>query len=361
MLSKGLWMFASCLLIAGCQQLIPSYSYPDSLSNREYTCDQLPMITPYTNDLSFNSKYGPKDNKNNRARDQVHKDWAAKYKQQTSDIRLLEKSLSKLSMSYASGKYSAASVSTCMIDMLVPWAEANALLGRADKHTGKSVRKWTLAAISSNYIALMASFDSQEPGVQKVKQWIEKITLITVLEWSNRSDKKVNYHDYWAAWAVMNSAIVLDNHKYYRWALDVYRRAMSQLNSDGLLPNELKRNSLALNYHNYALIPLVMIADLAYSNGDDFISTPSAPINLLVNNVTIGLANHADFNNLADNHNLPEQTTKQLYTSYSLAWIPVYLKYHQNNQLIKLEQKYAPFKSSRLGGNVSLQSFNATQ
>ena len=156
----------------------------------------------------------------------------------------------------------------------------------------------------------------------------------------------------------MNSAIILDNRQYYRWALDVYRHAMSQLNDKGLLPNELKRNSLALNYHNYALVPLVMLADLAYSNGDDFISSPSAPINQLVNNVTLGLVNHADFNKITDHPRLPEQTTKRLHTSYSLAWIPVYLKYHQNTPLIKLEQQYAPFKSARLGGNVSLQADN---
>lgn len=342
-------MIAGSLLVADCQQLNSSYYYPLPLTNKEFPCAQLPTIIPYIKPLKFNSKYGDSDRKNNRGRDQIDKDWAAKYQQQTRDIRQLEKSLSKLSMNYASGKYSASSLSNCMLDTLAPWARVNALLGPAYNHTGKSVRKWTLAAISSNFIALQAAINSKEQRVNEIKQWIDRITFMTVTEWSNRPKNKMNNHDYWAAWAVMNSAIVLDNHHYYRWSLDRYHDAMSQLDNKGLLPNELKRNSRALSYHNYALLPLVMIADLAYANGDDFISAPSAPIHSLVHNVTLGLINPADFTALTENLHLPVQNTKQLHTNYSLAWIPVYLKYHSNEQLMALKQQHSPFKSSRLG------------
>ncbi|SQH74473.1 protein of unknown function,might belong to Alginate lyase [Shewanella benthica] len=73
----------------------------------------------------------------------------------------------------------------------------------------------------------------------------------------------------------------------------------------------------------------------------------------------MGLVNPIDFMNLSGLVSLPEQAIAGLYSSYSLAWIPVYLKYHNNKQLEKFERQYSPFKSSRLGGNVSSQIENS--
>ncbi|MCL1079021.1 alginate lyase family protein [Parashewanella spongiae] len=348
-------MTLGILLMTGCHVLRPSYDIPKSTSTRDFDCSKMISTKPYVKSLEFSSKYGPRDNVNNKGRDKTHTKSAALYQQETADIRQFEKNLSKLATLHAEGKYSSQSLFDCMLDTIEPWANNNALMGNATNHTGKSVRKWSLAAISSNLIAFKSHIDLNNPRVVNITHWIDRITNKAITEWSNRKIDKINNHDYWAGWAVMNSAILLNNNDYYQWALNRYRIAMSQLTSDGFLPNELKRNSRALSYHNYALIPLVMMADLAYANGDDMISSQSAEINLLVDNVSLGLNSSSAFQHSVTDKLLPEQNIKNLYVQSSLAWIPVYLKYHNSKSLAELNKKYGPFKSSRLGGNVSLQ------
>ena len=52
-------------------------------------------------------------------------------------------------------------------------------------------------------------------------------------------------------------------------ALKEYKVGANQVDAQGFLPNELKRQQRALSYHNYALPPLSMIASFALVNGVD--------------------------------------------------------------------------------------------
>jgi hypothetical protein len=69
----------------------------------------------------------------------------------------------------------------------------------------------------------------------------------------------------------MADAVALNRKDLFDWSVAMYRTAARQIDADGYLPNELRRQSRALEYHNFALEPLVMIAAFAKANGLDLL------------------------------------------------------------------------------------------
>ncbi len=343
----------SCLVIAACTNpvsnrkanFVPVFSIAQLAdSEKKYTCKQIPE--PYVEELVFPSKYQGSDS----ARDQLNKQSEQVYKQQTEIIGKFEKGLSRISMDLVAEKYQTSQVAQCMVDWVYAWAEADALLGTSRNHTGASVRKWALASAASNYLNVQQLAITVPAAQQKeINRWFDKLAGQVVAEWSDRPERKVNNHDYWAAWAVMGSALILKRQDYYQWAKVKYAEAMSQLTSEGLLPNELKRQTRALSYHNYALIPLIFVAEAAANNGDDLYGEPGKGIHLLVEQVMSGLEDPGYFGEMAS----AKQNTDGLYTSYSLAWMPVYQQHFKNQKIQQYLEEYGPMKSSRVGGNIS--------
>src|SRR5687767_3345271 len=65
----------------------------------------------------------------------------------------------------------------------------------------------------------------------------------------------------------MATAVALNRRDFFDWAFAQYRTGAGQIDAEGYLPNELKRETRALAYHNYALNPLAMLAAFAKANG----------------------------------------------------------------------------------------------
>jgi len=137
----------------------------------------------------------------------------------------------------------------CILDGYATWADAGALLSEETSHTGRAMRKWALAT----------------------ERWLGQLADRVVQEWDDLPLESTNNHSYWAAWAVMASAVALDRRDLFTWSLKEYRIAAGQIAADGTLANELRRRERAQAYHNYALRPLVMIASFARANQVDVI------------------------------------------------------------------------------------------
>jgi poly(beta-D-mannuronate) lyase len=312
-------------------------------SEKRYPCRE-PNLMPYTSDLLFHSKYEG----SGKDRATLNEEASRNYKTQTKTIRAFEKQLSKLSSVYVKHNYKASSVAQCFITTLLPWAEKQALLSDRTTHTGASVRKWALASVVANMNVVRSSLDFENDKTQTILAWVEAVTIKVMKEWQDRPLKKVNNHDYWAAWAVMSSAVLLNNEDFFLWSVGKYNEAMIQIDSEGFLPNELKRKSRALGYHNYALTPLLFIADLAAINGYEL---DNVSLMRLADNVIKGLDDPEFFSKKVGK----AQRLEGLYTSYSLAWIPIYLVNNSNTIVFALVSEHGPFASTRLGGNISLQ------
>jgi poly(beta-D-mannuronate) lyase len=136
--------------------------------------------------------------------------------------------------------------------------------------------------------------------------------------------------------------------KYINAASRIYDAALNDIGDDGSLPLELNRAGRALSYHNYALAPLVMMAQLAYLNHDNWYQRRNARLEKLAQRVLSGIADPSWFAEKTG-------TRQEIPKGSILGWIAFYRK--ADPALIPLSEPLmaqAPFRNPQLGGNLSL-------
>lgn len=326
----------------------PGFMAPIKASKKdadEDACEPAPK--PFTGDLAFTSKYEGSDS----ARDDLNPKAEARYEAQIAPIRDLERQVSSMVQNYVhSGRPERLD---CALTWMDTWAKAGALLGDSETHTGKSVRKWALASIASAYLRL--KFSSSQPlageaqRAQRIEGWLAGLGERVVDDWDGLPLKNLNNHQYWAAWAVMAAGVALNRRDFYDWALAQYRTAAKQVDSEGYLPNELKRDTRALSYHNYALGPLAMIAAFAKANGTDLGDSRGA-MQRLSQRVLDGVDNPKVFEKKAG----AKQTRDGVDEASKFAWMEAYCwTFTCTEQYTGRMNKMRPLKTYRLGGDLT--------
>lgn len=303
---------------------------------------------PFTGTLEFASKYEGSD----KARDDLNQDAEKRYRDKTAPITAFEKGVSYQIDEYMrSGSPDALA---CATNLLQQWANSRALLGEASNHTGKSVRKWALGSVASAYVRLKFSASrplANQPALSRdVEAWMSTVGDRVVQEWKDLPIDKVNNHEYWAAWAVMAVSVATNRRDLFDWSLKQFDTAMTQIDRDGYLPNELKRDTRALSYHNYSLPPLTMIAAFAKANNVPMRPEATAALERLTGRVMAGVD---------DPHAFEEKTGKKqvvadLTEAGKFTWMEPYCwTFHCTTQMQARRDAMRPFKNYRIGGNVT--------
>ncbi|MDD2056643.1 mannuronate-specific alginate lyase [Pseudomonas sp. GD03860] len=350
------------LLVAGCSKplednagarLVPPsgfYLAAPPPTGKKPACAGAPE--PYTGDLQFPSKYEGSDS----ARDKLNPQAAARYKRLTGEVRALESGVSKLVGKYLEdGRQEYAD---CALAWLNTWAEADALLSRNYNHTGKSVRKWALGSLSSAYLRLQFSgsepLRGHEAETRAIEQWFARLADQVVQDWNEQPRERRNNHQYWAAWAVMASAVVLDRQDLFDWAVEQYRHGVEQVDVEGYLPLELSRHTRALAYHNYSLGPLMMISAFAQANGVDLRGDNGGALQRLARRVETGVHNPRLF----EARTGYPQELEDLQEDGKFAWLEPYCAlYRCSAETDAWRRSLEPLETYRLGGDVT-QLFN---
>ena len=360
--NKRRWALMSLITLTACSQLctvqadkplqppsvfIEVAQKSNAISTIDKNCKESP--DPHTQPLQFTSKY----HGSARSRDQLNQKANQAYKQSTRLIKAFEKQLAAYATAYQQGDLNARD---CAIELLTAWSGQQALLSQEVNMTGQAARKWALATAANTYLQLTASPSAPPlaPQVkQQIEQWFRALSEPIMRYYSNRPLKKVNNHDYWAAWAVMLTSFIVQDKALYEWSRNIYRVAMSQIDEQGYLANEMRRDTRALSYHNYALQPLSWMAAFIESNGQ---SDPEETAALLrLTQVTVqGLHDPTVFESLTGK----PQNLEKLYNSYQLAWMEVWASIFPDTspELEAMQpflDKHRPMKSTRLGGNLT--------
>jgi poly(beta-D-mannuronate) lyase len=303
---------------------------------------------PFTGELRFPSKYEGSD----AARDDLNPQAYARYRKATEPINQMEKQVSAMVASYLhSGE---AATLRCALDWLAAWARAGALERPTTDHTGKSVRKWALASLASSWVRLKFSpskpLDAAPDQAGDIEAWLERLGKRVVDDWRDQPLEKVNNHEYWAAWAVMAAAVALDRRDWFDWSVAQYRIAARQVDRDGFLPNELKRDTRALAYHNYSLGPLAMIAAFARANGVDLVAENDRALDRLARRVLAGLDDPRAF----EARTGKKQELAELKEASKFAWLEPYCWLNRGDAAAaKRAVALRPIKAYRLGGNLT--------
>ncbi|MFC5698582.1 mannuronate-specific alginate lyase [Pseudomonas sp. GCM10022186] len=354
MRARGLLLLLSGLLLvpaAASAGLVPPPGYYAPVEKEREAeprqCDQ-ETPEPYTEALVFRSKYEGSD----KARATLNREAEKAFREKTKPINDLERGVNKQVMRYMrDGKPESLQ---CTLEWLDAWAGAGALLSTEFNHTGKSMRKWALGSLAAAWLRL--KFSSSRPlapyGQQsrRIEDWFTRLAEQTVMDWSDLPLKEINNHSYWAAWSVMAAAVVSDRRDLFDWSVRQFRVAAGQVDDQGFLPNELRRQQRALTYHNYSLPPLAMVAAFAQANGVDLRAEHDAALRRLAERVMQGIADPTAF---ADKTG-KEQNVSELEEHGKFSWLEPYCTlYRCSEATLKWKRSMQPFRNFRLGGDLT--------
>lgn len=317
--------------------------------DRSFVCDPPPK--PFTGTLDFPSKYQG----SGKARDRINARANALYKARIRPIRQMEKGVAKLVDKYM--RTGNAFTLQCAIRWYGTWADANALLGPSTTYSGKAIRKWTLASLSGAFLHLQ--FSHSQPlaaypqQTRRIKAWLDRIGDKVLTEWDlGEPRKKINNHFYWAAWAIMATSVVENRRDEFDWAVKVYRIFSSQVDADGYLPNELRRKTRALGYHNFAIEPIAMIAAFGKANGVDLAGKGNGALKRLAERTLQGIDDPKVFE--AKTGGFPQALKNVSKQSTELAWLEPYCwTVGCHGATTRKLETLRPMKNTRLGGNVT--------
>lgn len=346
----GLVLAGISLAADAADTLVPPPGYYAAVGHKgsSFSCPDMPA--PFTDKLEFRSKYEG----SGKARDTVNEEAEADYKEKTKPVNDMEKGVNKIVEKYMeSGK---PEILKCAIDWYSAWADAQALEAEADNHTGRSIRKWSLASLSGAWLHL--EFSSSQPlaaypeQTKKIESWLSTIADKVVSEWSESDPiDKINNHYYWAAWSVMATSVVLNRKDLFDWSTKMYRIFAGQVDADGYLPNEMKRESRALNYHNYALMPLAMMAAFGKANGVDLAGADNSALSRVVNHTLDGVADPKLFENKSGFKQNLEGFDDP---SSKFAWLEPYCwTVSCSGAAAQKLGSLRPLKNTRLGGDMT--------
>lgn len=312
-------------------------------SNTEFPCYDL---APFTQRLTFPSRYEG----SGAARDVVNPRAEAEYQNMTRQINHFGQQLTQLANRLYRGDGNRQTLQ-CFTDQLFNWASANAMLNVANQ-TGVAVRKWNLATYASNLLKVKNTLIAQQDNhvnaqLETIEKWLVALAWQVKADYSDREEKKVNNHDYWAAWSVMSVAILVNDHTLFDWAESVFLKGINRISEQGFIVSELKRESLSAQYQNFAIAPLVATA--AFLNANQRLSP------LALDKLTLA-ANQA-LRTLHTTEAFEQQTgvaqkDPEIATRGRLAWLPIWVTLASSTETQTILNEYDIEGTSRLGGDT---------
>lgn len=147
----------------------------------------------------------------------------------------------------------------CALIWFAAWADGGAMLGKMSTQQSYYVRKWTLAGLALSYAKLRAAASAREQA--SIDKWLRALADATI-EHADAHKGARNNHYYWEGLAVGAVGGLTGDERYLAWGRKVFDTAMAQVAADGSLPLEMARGIKALDYHAFAVTPLVMLASI---------------------------------------------------------------------------------------------------
>lgn len=299
---------------------------------RKSACHTKPPA-PYTGHLRLDSKY----DQNDASRSTLSTARSSDNQRISEHIQGYYVGLVRLASTYHQARTpeQAREALSCMDLWLESWARAGALQSRDSSGTGQAMRKWALAAISSTVLKTQSLSGQRFRPSSIQRNWLDRLANLVIADYQPRLDpqfRNFNNHDYWAAWAVAATGLVLDRGNYVSWSDQALRRGISQIELSargdyGYLPQETARGSLAADYTHYAMVPLVLLAEAAHRNGRTLRRDERERMELLANFAALAVL---------EPHRLPELDGHQSpVPKHKMAWLMPFLEHRPNHGLAR--------------------------
>jgi poly(beta-D-mannuronate) lyase len=164
----------------------------------------------------------------------------------------------------------------CAQDQLDAWAKAGALLDyvEAEQHQSGYQTEWTLSAIAISESVLVNDDKLDATETARDIAWMNKVAH-HLIEFPGE-ETHLNNHHYWRGLAAIATGVISRDASLFDFGLRAYRDAVDQIDARGAFPLEMARSERSIHYQDFALQPLLPIAEFAEQQGIPLYSYHSA-------------------------------------------------------------------------------------
>lgn len=231
----------------------------------------------------------------------------------------------------------------CALGWLTVWAKGRGWLGSRITQQGEAQRKWDLTGISLAYLKVKQHATQEQRNA--IEPWLAEIAG-NARGYFDSPDRKRNNHWYWLGLSLGGVGLAAGNERYWSEARRIMHDAARDIRADGSLPMELDRGERALHYHAFAAMPLVVLAEIAATRGEDFYALGNGALHRLVALTLKGFADPTIFDRLSG--------VKQALVpgSPGSGWLPLYQRRFPDRVAANAPQMRP--SDRRLGGDVLL-------
>ena len=229
----------------------------------------------------------------------------------------------------------------CALSWLKSWAQADAYLGRMSSPQSESQRKWDLAGTALAYLKIRRWATSEDRAL--IEPWLIKWADAARAAFDDTSVKR-NNHWYWLGFGLGAVGLATGSDTHWQMAKAIMADAARDIAADGTLPLELARQGRALHYHAFGVMPLVALAELGQSRGEDWYALNGGALHRLVAKTIEGLADPAVFDALAG---APQERPVKSFAG----WVSLYRSRFPERLQTDIDQ---PSNHRWLGGDVGV-------
>ncbi len=237
---------------------------------------------------------------------------------------------------------------TCALNLLDAWARDDALMGHISGYQGYYERSWAGTDFAMVILRMPQAFrDENRARFAAIDPWLERIASAT------RDAEAINrLHNnlvYWAGLDLIATGTVTGNSSLFDSGLLRIREGIRDIQPDGSLAREVKRGNRALHYHTFALIPLVLAAELAHRRNIDLYRENGGAIGRLARLVIDAVEDPASFTKITP---IKQELFPWTFRD-ELCWVEPYYARFRDDRLAAIIAPRRPFDEWRLGGNVT--------
>ncbi len=184
----------------------------------------------------------------------------------------------------------------CALYWLTSWARGGALTGDMATKQGDYQRKWDMTGIALSYLKLRRFAAPSQRAV--IEPWLRQLGD-RARAFFDDSGRRRNNHWYWLGLGLGAVGLGTNSPRHWQMAKGVMQDAARDVGPDGTLAHELKRGKLALKYHAFSVMPLVVLAELAAARGENWYRLNKSALHRLVARTVSGLQDPMQFERLA--------------------------------------------------------------
>jgi poly(beta-D-mannuronate) lyase len=274
----------------------------------------------------------------------------ARYQEAIRPITVFENQVASLSDTFVRGRPAVPASARCVLEWLEAWAAEGGLLGQVNQQ-GQHERRWALSAVAWSYAKVQGEQSLDPAKRRRVEEWIRRLAAEVVGYTDRRGGTDArNSHAYWAAAGVMASAVALDDRTLFAWSVERYRAGVAQIQPDGTLPLEMARKSRARHFHNFALAPLVLIAETGARNDVPLYPERQGALARLADRVIAGLDDPTFFERAAG----ARQEWVGGFSGGSIPWAEPYYARFRDARLAPWLARYRPIRHRWFAGDATL-------